>query len=95
MVASKPGRPTVIPPIYLVGMNIDCDQCTAAPLACGDCVVSVLLGMPEFALAEQPVIADEHVAAVAALAQGGLIPPLRLVVEAGNTPNTGAKRWAG
>ncbi|CAB4622619.1 unannotated protein [freshwater metagenome] len=77
------------------GMNIDCDLCTAAPLACGDCVVSVLLGMPEFAVPEQPAIADEHVAAIDALAQGGLIPPLRLVVGAGNTPNTGAKRRAG
>lgn len=76
-------------------MNIDCEQCTAAPLACGDCVVSVLLGMPEFADPEQPAIADEHVAAVAALAQGGLVPPLRLVVGSGKGPNTGTKRRAG
>ena len=76
-------------------MNIDCEQCTAAPLACGDCVVSVLLGMPEFTVPEQPVIADEHVAAVAALAQGGLVPPLRLVVGTENPPNIGAKRRAG
>ncbi len=76
-------------------MNIDCDQCTAAPLACGDCVVSVLLGMPEFSIPESPAIADEHVAAVAALADGGLIPPLRLVVGANHGPNSGSKRRAG
>ena len=76
-------------------MNIDCEQCTAAPLACGDCVVSVLLGMPEFSTPEVPAIADEHVAAVAALAQSGLIPPLRLVVGSGIGPNTGTKRRAG
>jgi len=76
-------------------MNIVCEQCTAAPLACGDCVVSVLLGMPDFSAPEAPQIADEHVAAVAALAQGGLIPPLRLVVGSRNTPNIGAKRRAG
>lgn len=76
-------------------MNIDCDLCTAAPLACGDCVVSVLLGMPEFSTHDVPVIADEHVAAVTALAHGGLVPPLRLVMGPGNGPNIGAKRRAG
>lgn len=76
-------------------MNIDCEQCTAAPLACGDCVVSVLLGMPDFAVPDQPAIADEHVAAVAALADGGLIPPLRLVVGHQTGPNSGSKRRAG
>ena len=76
-------------------MKIDCEQCTAAPLACGDCVVSVLLGMPEFSTPEVPAIADEHVAAVTALAHGGLIPPLRLVIGSGNGPNSGAKRRAG
>lgn len=61
-------------------MIIDCDQCTAAPTACADCVVSVLIGMPQ-TMTNTPVqdIADEHVAAVAALAASGLVPPLRLV----------------
>ncbi|NAZ81956.1 hypothetical protein GTR02_09005, partial [Kineococcus sp. R8] len=27
-------------------MLIDCDSCTERPRACGECVVSVLLGMP-------------------------------------------------
>jgi hypothetical protein len=30
-------------------MIIDCGTCAVAGLACGDCVVSVLLGMPEAA----------------------------------------------
>jgi len=76
-------------------MNIDCEQCTAAPLACGDCVVSVLLGLPASFGDSSAVIADEHVAAMAVLAQSGLIPPLRLITGGASTPNSGAKRRAG
>jgi len=79
-------------------MNIDCEQCTAAPRACGDCVVSVILGPPESCGASGAsfaVIADEHVAAMAVLAQGGLIPPLRLITGGAVTPHLGAKRRAG
>lgn len=73
-------------------MIIDCGSCAhspalhpagtpnhaAAQAACGDCVVSVLLGMPE---SVQPVaqLDDDHEVAIAVLAQSGLIPPLRLV----------------
>lgn len=76
-------------------MIIDCGSCTVAGAACDDCVVTVLLGpMPT---AERPVtphgcpadtagaapeIPDEHAAAVAVLAETGLIPPLRLVTRA-------------
>lgn len=56
-------------------MIIDCGTCTAGPVACGDCVVSVLLGPPTTRLE----IAEEHRDAVAVLADSGLIPPLRLV----------------
>ena len=76
-------------------MNIDCEQCTAAPLACGDCVVSVLLGLPGSVGSSSAVIADEHVAAMAVLAQSGLIPPLRLITGGVVTPNPGTKRRAG
>jgi hypothetical protein len=72
----------------VVRMIIDCGSCVhspdhaeadaAATSACGDCVVSVLLGLPPVDLAA-PQIADEHEAAVAVLASSGLIPPLRLV----------------
>lgn len=76
-------------------MIIDCEQCTAAPVACGDCVVSVLLGMPGAADPAAPLIADEHLAAVAALADSGLIPPLRLVTPPTKAPSKALKRRAG
>lgn len=55
-------------------MIIDCDSCEVRGLACGDCVVSALLGAPpaEFD--------DGESAALEALADSGLVPPLRLVV---------------
>ncbi|CAB4857688.1 unannotated protein [freshwater metagenome] len=61
-------------------MVIDCGTCAVAGDACNDCVVSVLLGPP--GLAFSPEIADEHRAAVEALAGSGLVPPLRLVPPA-------------
>lgn len=69
-------------------MIIDCGSCTAAGPACDDCVVTVLLGpMPTSEHAPEaagvpPEIPDEHAAAVAVLAETGLIPPLRLVTRA-------------
>ena len=54
-------------------MLIDCDSCTARPLACPECVVSVLLGPPD-----ARVLDDEEVGAVEVLAASGLVPPLRL-----------------
>jgi hypothetical protein len=57
-------------------MIIDCDSCAAAGPACGDCVVSVLLGAPEGPLRR---VADEHAEALGVLADSGLVPPLRLV----------------
>lgn len=65
-------------------MLIDCGTCALADLACGDCVVSVLLGMPGQeppapAVAEVPA---EHAPALTALADAGLVPPLRLVPRA-------------
>ncbi|MFA7322991.1 MAG: hypothetical protein WC005_01405 [Candidatus Nanopelagicales bacterium] len=77
-------------------MIIDCEQCTAVPAACGDCVVSVLIGMPDSTShLAIPVIADEHVAAVTVLAESGLIPPLRLVNGGGSDPRRVSKRQAG
>lgn len=56
-------------------MLIDCDSCAVRDLACGDCVVSAILGREpgsvELDSAEQQ--------ALGALAGGGLLPPLRLV----------------
>ena len=76
-------------------MIIDCEQCTAAPAACGDCVVSVLLGMPGVAEPSAALIADEHLAALSALADSGLIPPLRLVKPATAAPGAPFTRQAG
>ena len=52
---------------------IDCSTCAVRDLACDDCVVSVLLGSPPGELE------STEVAALAVLADSGLVPPLRLV----------------
>ena len=56
-------------------MTIDCDTCEVRGLACGDCVVSVLLGAPPTGVE----IDETERAALDALAGSGLVPPLRLV----------------
>ena len=58
-------------------MNIDCDSCAARGPACGDCVVTVLLGAPP----EGVELDEAEQRAIEALAESGLIPPLRLVPE--------------
>ena len=61
-------------------MIIDCASCLhSSSLACGDCVVSVLLGMPGEAIGELAYLADDHAVAIGVLADSGLVPPLRLV----------------
>ncbi len=60
---------------YMDVLHVDCGTCRARGPACADCVVSVLLGpMPE-AL----VLDDQEQAALHAMAESGLLPPLRLV----------------
>ncbi|MDH3958200.1 MAG: hypothetical protein OEU98_01855 [Actinomycetota bacterium] len=76
-------------------MIIDCDGCQMRDLACDDCVVTFLLGPPAgLGSAEQT--------ALAVLADGGLVPPLRMApgsapgqdppepaaVRAGESPST-------
>ncbi len=56
-------------------MLIDCDGCAMRDLACGDCVVTVLLGGP-------PGVVDvdeQERQALDVLADDGLVPRLRLV----------------
>ena len=53
-------------------VTIDCDDCAVRGPGCRDCVVSVLLGVPEM------LLVDER-RALEALAEGGLAPRLRLV----------------
>ena len=57
-------------------MIVDCDTCVARGPACGDCVVTVLLGPPEW---WREGLAPAETAALAVLADSGLVPPLRLV----------------
>lgn len=56
---------------------IDCDRCEVRGLACSDCVVSVLLGLPEHGAELES--AEQQ--AIGVLAEAGLVPPLRLVVD--------------
>lgn len=60
-------------------MHIDCDSCEVRGLACGDCVVTVLLGAPPEGVELDPA---EQVA-LGVLAESGLVPPLRLRRAAG------------
>jgi hypothetical protein len=79
-------------------MIIDCGSCAVAGPACDDCVVSVLLGMPEVRLGDigdmtdidafsVRDVDDEHAAALTVLADSGLVPPLRLVPRAQPDPS--------
>ena len=73
-------------------MLIDCGGCAMRGLACDDCLVTVLLGAPPGALE----VDDGEQAALAALADSGLVPRLRLVPlgvppgapEPGRTPGS-------
>jgi hypothetical protein len=56
-------------------LHVDCMSCVARGLACGDCVITVLLGSPTRGV---DLDTDEQ-AALAALAESGLVPPLRLI----------------
>lgn len=56
-------------------MIIDCDTCRVRGPACGDCVVTVLLGRP----GQVPDLDAAEQRAIGVLAAGGLVPPLRLV----------------
>lgn len=67
-------------------LRIDCDTCAGRGAHCGQCVVSVFLGMPA------PAALDPaERAALAALADGGLVPPLRLAAP----PSAGSGRRSG
>lgn len=55
-------------------IHVDCDTCLARGPACGDCVMTALLGPVEpleFDAIEETAIAE--------LSDAGLVPPLRLV----------------
>ncbi|MGC3953999.1 MAG: hypothetical protein QM804_07075 [Propionicimonas sp.] len=56
-------------------LHVDCASCRARGPACSDCVISALLGPIE----DDVQLDNDEVGALAALAGGGLIAPLRLV----------------
>jgi hypothetical protein len=61
-------------------LHVDCDTCVARGAACGDCVVTVLLGASEGSSETGVVDLDpDEQAALRTLADSGLVPPLRLI----------------
>jgi hypothetical protein len=72
-------------------MLIDCDDCTVRGTACGDCVVSVLLGAPPTGVELDEV--DRR--ALDALADGGLVPRLQLAVAPRPARSVPIRRRAG
>jgi hypothetical protein len=56
-------------------LHVDCETCVARGPACQDCVISVLLSAPGQAVDLDPA----EQAALSALADSGLVPPLRLI----------------
>jgi hypothetical protein len=57
---------------------IDCDACVMKGPGCQDCVVTVVLGFAA-ERSRSLRIDDDELAALDALADSGLVPPLRLV----------------
>ncbi|WP_156758332.1 hypothetical protein [Actinokineospora pegani] len=54
-------------------MIVDCDRCQVRGDACGECVISVLLGAPPTVELDTP-----ERRAIDALADAGMVPRLRL-----------------
>ena len=69
---SEPDWAAAAPPDSTEPVVIDCDDCAVRGPGCHDCVVSVILGVPE------TLLEDERVA-LEVLADAGLAPRLRLV----------------
>lgn len=80
-------------------MLIDCDTCTLRGVGCADCVVTVVLGVPAVPPSRRVVplpperlgavveFDDVEHRAVNALADFGLVPPLRHQVAPGTRRN--------
>jgi hypothetical protein len=70
--SSEPERTAAVPPDSAEPVVIDCDDCAVRGPGCRECVVSVILGVPE------TLLEDER-AALEVLADAGMAPRLRLV----------------
>ena len=62
-------------------MIIDCDNCLVRDIACGDCVVTVLIGSPRSAnesiSSGENRLTEDETRVIDLLASRGMIPPLR------------------
>jgi hypothetical protein len=56
-------------------LHVDCETCVARGPACQDCVISMLMGAPGQGVELDPA----EQAALSALADSVLVPPLRLI----------------
>jgi hypothetical protein len=65
-------------------MIIDCDSCEVRNIACDDCVVSVLLAAPLAVDSGDIEWGEDESGALRALAQGGLVPPVRMRTPRGD-----------
>ena len=72
-------------------VRIDCGTCAVRGPACGDCMVTALLGPDELLGPQQGVmeLEGDEVSALRAMSEAGLLPPLRLVraVSPGSVPD--------
>jgi hypothetical protein len=80
--SSGPDNPSDAAPGPEAPVVIDCDDCAVRGRACRDCVVSVILGVPE-------TLSQDERAALEVLADVGLAPRLRLVPIRGATRGFG------
>jgi len=73
--ARQPQASSLTPRLPLVGptVHVDCEGCTVRPQACGDCVVTFLLGSPP----EGVDLAPDEQEALDVLAASGLVPALQ------------------
>ena len=76
---NEPDEAAAVPSEAAEPLVIDCDDCAVRGPGCRDCVVSVILGVPE------TLLEDERVA-LEVLADAGLAPRLRLVPIHGQRP---------
>ena len=70
--SNRKAHPDGLAPDPGASMVIDCDDCAVRGPGCRDCVISVILGVPE-------TLSQDERAALEVLADVGLAPRLRLV----------------
>ena len=62
-------------------LTVDCGSCRARGPACGDCLMTALMGP----LDDEVRLSGEEQGALQALTASGLLPPLRLVLPVART----------